>query len=84
MRFDRSLMAIGAAADGLGICLDSTRLAERELVSGRLVQPLAGRSSDLFEPGHYLVYPKRNARRPIVRTFMSWLLAELAGTGNAG
>ena len=29
MRFDRSFMSVQAAADGLGVCLDSTRLAER-------------------------------------------------------
>ncbi|MBB4858322.1 DNA-binding transcriptional LysR family regulator [Novosphingobium chloroacetimidivorans] len=78
MRFDRSFMAISAAADGLGICLDSTRLAERELTSGRLVAPLAGRSEDLLETGHYLVYPKRNATRPIVKAFTRWVLAEIA------
>ena len=78
MRFDRSFMAISAAADGLGICLDSSRLAERELANGRLVAPFAGRSEDLIETGHYLVYPKRNAGRPIVKAFTRWLLAELA------
>jgi LysR family transcriptional regulator, glycine cleavage system transcriptional activator len=36
-RFDRSFMAIRAAADGLGICLDSMLLAEQELRSGHLV-----------------------------------------------
>ncbi|MCC2976525.1 LysR family transcriptional regulator [Sphingomonas sp. PL-96] len=84
MRFDRSFMAISAAADGLGICLDSTRLAERELANGRLVAPLEGRSEDLAETGHYLVYPKRNADRPIVKAFTRWLLDELAGSADAG
>ena len=42
VRFDRSFLAIAAAADGLGVALESTRLAERELASGRLVRPLAG------------------------------------------
>lgn len=78
MRFDRSFMAISAAADGLGICLDSARLAAREIASGRLVAPLAGKAHDLFETGHYLVYPRRNATRPPVKLFTRWLLAELA------
>src|SRR6185436_9440949 len=30
-RFDRSFLAIAAAVDGLGVALESTRLAEREL-----------------------------------------------------
>jgi LysR family transcriptional regulator, glycine cleavage system transcriptional activator len=78
MRFDRSFMAIQAAADGLGVCLDSTRIAERELLSGRLVAPLRSRSNMLTESDHYLVYPRRNARRPIVQEFERWLLSELS------
>lgn len=77
MRFDRSFMAIAAAADGLGICLDSTRLAARDLASGRLVMPLQGLTSDLSETDHYLVYPKRNAKRPIVVAFTRWLLDQM-------
>src|SRR4051812_14592926 len=41
-RFDRSFLAIAAAADGLGVALESTLLAEREILRGRLVAPLAG------------------------------------------
>src|SRR3546814_11482665 len=37
-RFDRSFLAIAAAEDGLGVALESTRLAERELKAGRLVR----------------------------------------------
>ncbi|WP_367348533.1 LysR substrate-binding domain-containing protein [Sphingobium yanoikuyae] len=77
MRFDRSFMAINAAADGLGICLDSTRLAERELKSGRLVEPLAGIAENADDAGHYLVFPQRNADRPAVAAFSAWLSAAL-------
>ncbi len=42
IRFDRSFLALAAAADGLGVALESTRLAEREIAAGRLVAPLAG------------------------------------------
>ena len=77
MRFDRSFMAISAAADGLGICLDSTRLAERELTSGRLVEPLAGKAVNPGDAQHVLVYPERNRDRPAVIAFTQWLLAEL-------
>ncbi len=77
MRFDRSFMAISAAADGLGICLDSTRLAERELKSGRLVEPLAGLAKTPADTQHFLVYPERNKDRPAVSAFAKWLLAEL-------
>lgn len=78
MRFDRSFMAIAAAADGLGVCLESTRLAEKELKSGRLVTPLDGASRDVSETHHFFVYPKRNAERPVVAAFRRWLLTELS------
>ena len=64
-RFDRSFLAIAAAVDGLGVALESLRLAERELASGRLVQPLAGRAKDVRYVGHWLVFhrPRSNFRR---------------------
>lgn len=78
MRFERSFMAISAAANGIGICLESTLLAQDELASGRLVVPLEGFTEDPIETCHYLVYPQRNAARPIVKSFKNWLLGELA------
>jgi DNA-binding transcriptional LysR family regulator len=40
MRFDRSFLAISTAVEGLGVALDTTLLAERELTTGRLVRRL--------------------------------------------
>ncbi len=77
MRFDRSFLAIAAAADGLGVALESTRLAERELAGGRVVAPLQGRSVDVSYVGHYLVYPASARRRRTVQLFAAWLCAEL-------
>lgn len=77
MRFDRSFMAITAASDGLGVCLDSTRLAERELSSGRLVMPLPDAQEVAVIDQHFLVYPRRNAERPIVIAFTKWLMDTL-------
>jgi LysR family transcriptional regulator, glycine cleavage system transcriptional activator len=76
-RFDRSFMAIAAAVDGLGIALESTRLAERELESGQLVAPLAGRANDVRYVGHYLVFPRVAKARRSVRMFAQWLTQEL-------
>ena len=77
-RFDRSFMAIAAATDGLGVALESTRLAERELASGRLVAPLSGRSREVRYVGHFLVYPPRKRISAAVRTLERWLTRELA------
>lgn len=76
-RFDRSFLAIGAAADGIGVALDSTRLAERELADGRLVAPLAGRAQDIRTVDHNLVFPRLAKNRRPVRLLIRWLAAEL-------
>ena len=77
MRFDRSFLAIAAAADGLGVALESTRLAERELASGRLVAPLLESARNIRYVGHYLACQHTGLRRRPVRTFATWMLAEL-------
>ena len=82
-RFDRSFLAIAAAVDGLGICLESTLLAERELRTGRLVMPLAGRARDIRYVGHRLVYPPEGRQRRTVRLFADWLLSETGGSAPA-
>jgi LysR family glycine cleavage system transcriptional activator len=76
-RFDRSFLAIAAAVDGLGVALESTRLAERELASGRLVRPLVGRAEDVRYVGHHLVFPRTARQRHTLRLFAKWLSAEL-------
>jgi LysR family glycine cleavage system transcriptional activator len=74
-RFDRSFMAISAAVDGLGVCLESRLLVERELASSRLVT--------LFEATsprascHTLCVLKAKQHVPKIRAFQHWLLAEL-------
>ena len=76
-RFDRSFLSIRAAADGLGVALESTLLAERELASGELVRPLDAVCEDVVYTGHWLVFPRaRRYSRPIV-LFAGWLAKEL-------
>lgn len=77
LRFDRSFLAIAVAADGLGIALESTLLAEREISRGRLVAPLSGRSQDIRYVGHHLVYPPPFEQRVQLRVFAQWLAREL-------
>ncbi len=45
MLFDRSFLAIPAAVNGLGIALESTRLAEKEIAHGDLVAILAEKAA---------------------------------------
>jgi LysR family transcriptional regulator, glycine cleavage system transcriptional activator len=77
LHFDRSSMAIAAAVDGLGVVLESTLLADRELKHGTLVCPLLGRTREVPYIGHYLVYPKRVHYHQAFDTFKTWLLKEL-------
>lgn len=77
MRFDRSFLAIAMAADGLGVALESTRLAEREISQGKLVSPLAGKSVDVRYVGHTIVMPATHVRRGLLRAFANWILGEL-------
>jgi len=74
-RFDRSFMAISAAVDGLGVCLDSVLLAERELLAGKLVVPFPG--DRMTAQGHGLVTLKSTADLPKIRAFREWLFREL-------
>lgn len=76
-RFDRSFLAILAAAQGLGVALESTRLVEAELASGRLVAPLAERSRPVRYVGHYLVHPRHTQPRKTLRQFSDWLQQQL-------
>ena len=78
LRFDRSFMAIGAAVDGLGVCLDSLLLAQREIETGRLVMPLGPNALQL--QGHNLVFLKSCADLPKIVAFQDWLFSELTLT----
>jgi LysR family transcriptional regulator, glycine cleavage system transcriptional activator len=78
LRFDRSFLSLSAAADGAGVALESTLLAERELASGRLVRPLRGICKDVAYTGHWLVFPHAKRYSQSIVTFIIWLMKELA------
>ena len=77
LRFDRSFLSLTAASDGLGVALESLRLAERELEAGRLVQPLHKRCQDVSYTGHFLVFPRAKGSSQALRRFLEWLGKEL-------
>jgi LysR family glycine cleavage system transcriptional activator len=74
-RFNRSFMAISAAVDGLGVCLESLLLVQRELKSGRLVAPLG--FEGLKVQGYTLNLLKSRADLPKIRSFQEWLFEQL-------
>ena len=78
LAFDRAAMAISAAADGMGVALESTRLAAREIERGELVV-LGERSlQKIVRPVHFLtVRTTDRARAPVV-AFVAWVRAQTA------
>ena len=74
-RFDRSFMSISAAVDGLGVCLESLLLVQRELETGRLVAPLG--FDGLEVRGYTFNVLKSSAELPKVRNFHDWLFSEM-------
>ncbi|WP_276121752.1 transcriptional regulator GcvA [Pararhizobium qamdonense] len=74
-RFDRSFMAISAAVDGLGICLESHLLVERERQTGRLV-PLFENHHEMIACHSFSVL-KAKQNVPKIKAFQKWILEEL-------
>jgi len=73
LRFDRSFMSIAAAVSGLGVVLESVRLAEREIENGSLVTLFDETSMPITYAPHYLVHPKKKKHNPAVRHFVDWI-----------
>jgi len=75
LSFDRSHMAVDAAALGLGIALESELMMEAELRSAQLVIPVA-RTPRLSVTTQWLVCPRANLRRSKVTRLFEWLRQE--------
>ncbi|MDQ0474888.1 LysR substrate-binding domain-containing protein [Labrys wisconsinensis] len=73
--FDRSHMAIDAAADGIGLALESTLMMWRELQEGRLVCPVRD-PPRISVTTQWIVCPFDQLRQRKVRLFLDWLRAE--------
>jgi LysR family glycine cleavage system transcriptional activator len=71
-RFDRVQMSLDAAVQGLGVALESARMAAR-LIGDGLLRPVFDPEWSLPVEAHFLVYPERHARRTEVAQFLAWL-----------
>jgi DNA-binding transcriptional LysR family regulator len=72
--FDRAALGISAAADGMGVVLESTRLAEREIARGDLVEVRSDAFVHFERETHFLSYRKNEAPLEKVAAFRQWLL----------
>ena len=70
--FDRSHMAIDAAASGLGIALESDLMMWRELRDGALVCPVVA-PPDIRLTTQWLVCPHDHLRHFKVKAFLAWI-----------
>ncbi|MFT3953517.1 MAG: LysR substrate-binding domain-containing protein [Piscinibacter sp.] len=77
LRFDRALMSLDAATQGLGVALESATMAGKHMAEGKL-RPVFGLEKAVRVKAHFAVYPARHARRPTVEAFLSWLHGEAA------
>ncbi len=75
--FDRSHMAIDAAADGLGVALESNLMMWRELRDATLVCPVRHPPAVTLTT-QWIVCPFDHLRKATVRRFLEWLRAERA------
>lgn len=74
--FDRAALAISAAVDGMGVALESARLAEREIARGELVELGANTFLPLARDTHFLTCRTSKTSIAKVSLFTRWLLAE--------
>ena len=80
LRFDRAMMSLDAAAQGLGVALESYTIAGRHMAEGKL-KPILSLEKAVRVKVHFVVYPARHAKRPPVEAFLSWLHGEAAKKG---
>ena len=77
MRFDRAMMSLEVATQGLGVALESATIAGRDLQDG-LLRAVFGLERAVRVKAHFAVYPPRHARRPPVEAFLAWMHGEAA------
>ena len=75
--FDRGSLAIAAAADGLGVALESTRLAESELAKGQLVILDGTAFKPIERETHFLCYRTSERDSIQVAAFRNWLFSQI-------
>ncbi len=71
-RFDRASMSLEAAVQGLGVALESDRIAAQHIEAGSL-RPVFHPAWSLAIKAHFMVYPERHAQRLEVARFVTWV-----------
>jgi DNA-binding transcriptional LysR family regulator len=82
LRFDRAHMSFDAAAQGLGVALESTTTGGKHMAEGKL-RPVLGMDKAIGVKAHFAVYPARHGKRPPVEAFLAWLHREAAASSSS-
>lgn len=77
LRFDRAQMSLDAAAQGLGVALESATMAGKHIKEGKL-RPVFGMDKCIKVKAHFAVYPSRHAKRLPVESFLAWVHGQAA------
>jgi DNA-binding transcriptional LysR family regulator len=74
--FDRAALVISAAVDGMGVALESTRLAEREISRGDLIELGQGVFRPVANETHFVSCRSNESQVAKVKSFRDWLFAK--------
>lgn len=75
--FDRGSLVVAAAAQGLGVALETLRFAHAEIEAGSLVRFGGGRFRSLEREMHFLAYRTRDRNLQKIRRFCEWIIREI-------
>ncbi|MBI3576069.1 MAG: hypothetical protein HY083_10535 [Gammaproteobacteria bacterium] len=78
-KFQTSILALEAAAGGLGVAIVERELAEEPLRQGRLTAPFA--TPLRTEKNYFLVYPRRRRNDKAIMLFRDWMRGCFAQLG---
>lgn len=76
--FDRAALSISAAVDGMGVALESTRFAEKELARGDLVELGSTVFKHLDRETHFFSQRINEKQVDKVKRFKEWLFEQVA------
>jgi DNA-binding transcriptional LysR family regulator len=82
--FDRGALAISAAVDGMGVALETTRLAERELARGELVEVGPTMFKHIDRETHFLSQRANEKHVDKIKRFKEWLLEHVRLSAGSG
>lgn len=75
--FDRAALVISAAVDRMGVALESTRLAERALKRGELIELGKREFTAIEQETHFVYFRSGEESLPKVALFRDWLFQQI-------